>query len=281
MLPEFEIHTTADETRYALYTQEEIISNEIRNTGFWNSSALQICGKILEKANVGSRVIDIGAGIGSFTVPLARQFSDKFIFAAFEPMSTLFVQLCTNIFINHIETSKPYNIGLGDENKLVDAPILDIHTTNNHGSYSFIKEINALRGMVQSDQNEVYDFRTLDSFRFSNVCLIKISTPGMELEVLKGAQQTIVQNNYPPVVFETWDAEWYTEKKEKVIDFFKSNGYEHYCNLGAHMIAFKKASYYNYVMLPANEVESITNFKVVEQQHDTKSVLESQKPLTQ
>lgn len=279
MLPEFEIHTTPNDLRYALYTQSEIISDEIRNNGIWNPSVLQVCEKILEKANPGSRVIDIGAGIGAFTVPLSCKFQDKFIFASFEPVSTLFVQLCTNLFINNIETVKPYNYGIGSETKLLDAPVVDIHRIGNHGSHSFVKEINALRGIVDAAQTDVYDFRTLDSFRFANVSLIKISTPGMELDVLKGAEQTIIQNNYPPVVFEVWDADWYKEKREGVTEFFKAHNYEHYCDIGSHMIAFKKASFYNYVMLPEQDVGTITNFKVVEQQHDTKSVLENQTPL--
>ena len=70
MLPELRIYTTPDDIKYLLFEQNEVISDEIRNNGIWNGACLDLAEKVLAKGHSG-RVIDIGAGFGSFTLPLA------------------------------------------------------------------------------------------------------------------------------------------------------------------------------------------------------------------
>lgn len=279
MLPEIKIHTTEDNIKYALFDKPEVISDEIRRFGSWNPGCQAISQKILEK-KPGGVVVDVGAGLGAYLVPLAYKFKEKFSYVAFEPIPALFNQLNTNLLLNGIGgfvSAKPF--ALSNKNETVDAPILDVMHTNNHGSYSFNEEINKLRGMVSNSKTEKYEFRTLDSFGLKNVAMIKLSTPGMEFEVLDGARETIISNNFPPVSFECWTNEWYADKRAKILDFFASHAYEHYLNLGEHMVAFKTMSQYNHYMLDEKDVETIRSFQVTEQQHDTESVLKSQQGL--
>ena len=275
MLPEIKIHTTENDTKYALFEQSEVISDEIRMRGDWNPAVLHICEKILEKKS-GGRVLDIGAGIGTFSVPLALKFRDKFLFTAFEPIPVLHLQLCTNFFLNNIEDAQAFQYGISNKDEYFEAPALDFKRVSNHGTYSFLEDINRARGIVSSSKTDVYELKRLDHFKFANVALIKISTQGMEFEVLDGARNTIINNNFPPVVFECWTNEWYKDRRAKVLDFFASHAYEHYLDMGEHMVAFKTMSQYNHFMLPETDVKSISNFKVTEQHHETKSVLESQ-----
>ena len=279
MLPEIKIHITEDDIKYALFDKPEVISDEIRRFGSWNPGCQGISQKILEK-KTGGLVVDIGAGFGAYLVPLAHKFKEKFSYVAFEPIPALFNQLNTNLLLNGIGSfvsAKPF--ALSNKNEIVDAPILDVMHTNNHGSYSFNEEVNKLRGMVSNSKTERYEFRTLDSFGLKNVAMIKLSTPGMEFEVLDGARETIISNNFPPVSFECWTNEWYADKRAKILDFFASHAYEHYLNLGEHMVAFKTMSQYNHYMLDEKDVETIRSFQVTEQQHDTESVLKSQQGL--
>lgn len=46
--------------------------------------------------------------------------------------------------------------------------------------------------------------RTLDSFRLENIGLIKIDVEGFEKEVLLGGLETLVNNNFPDIIFESW-----------------------------------------------------------------------------
>lgn len=275
MLPSITIHNAKDNIKYALFDQSEIISDEIKNRGDWNPSVVHICEKILEKKN-GGRVIDIGAGLGSFTIPLATKFRDKFTFISFEPIPVLHLQLCTNLFLNNVENAKAMQYAVSNKDDFVEAPILDFKNVNNHGTYSFSEEINRARGIVSAATKDFYEFRKLDYFKYTNVALIKISTQGLEYEVLDGARETIISNNFPPVSFECWTNDWFATKRAKILDFFASHGYEHYLDMGEHMVAFKTLAQYNHYMLPETDVKNIAKFAVTEQEHQTKSVLESQ-----
>jgi FkbM family methyltransferase len=276
MLPEIRIHTTEDNIKYALYDQPEVISDQIRRFGAWNPGCLEISEKILEK-KAGGKVLDIGSGFGPYTIPLARKFQEKFTYVAFEPLKPIYKQLTTNLVLNGLDSLVETKcVVLSTKEEIVEAPILDVVHTNNHGSYSFNEEINKLRGMVSHSKTEKYEFKTLDSYNFNNVALIKITTPGMVFDVIDGARNTIINNNFPPVIFEAWTEEWYAEYRAKIMDFFASHAYEHYLNLGEHMVAFKTMSQYNHYMLEEKDVETLRSFQVTEQQHDTESVLQSQ-----
>jgi FkbM family methyltransferase len=293
MLPPVTIYTNNDDIKYAMFDVNEVISDEIRKNGCWNYPAIDICDKVLAVADQGSRVIDVGAGLGSFTVPLAIKYANKHIFSAFEPIHPLFLQLCTNTLLNNLDNVKNYNTALSNFNDTVDAPILEINSCGNHGSYSFVKNINDLRNMAPSAKTDVYEFRTLDSYRFAKVGVIKVSAPGMELEVLTGANETISMSKHPPVIFEAWSNEWYKYQKEAIIDFFQKHGYEHYCFMGEHIMAFKTYAQWNdcinggaqslqstptnqTAVDAANTTQTSSSFKISEQHHDTKAVLQNQ-----
>lgn len=277
MLPQLRIYTTPEDIKYILFEQPEVISDEIRNRGVWNEPGLDLVSKVLSKSPNG-RVIDIGAGIGTFSIPLAVKHGERFIFSAFEPLNVINQQLNANILLNNIENIRAYPFGLCEKNTLVDAPVLDVHSSSNHGSYSFDIKTNVARGMPNSGTNEVYEFRTLDSFRFANVKLLKVSAPGMEFRVLQGAAETLAQSNWPPVLFEAWSMDWYKEERAKVLDFFASRGYEHYVMLGEHIMAFKTKAQHDYAISSA-PVAEIAKFSVSEQSHDVNSVLENQAAL--
>lgn len=277
MLPELRIYTTPQDVKYILFEQPEVISDEIRKNGTWNQPGLELCSKVLAKSS-GGRVIDIGAGVGTFSIPLAIKHSGKFIFSAFEPLNVINQQLNANILLNNLDNVRAYPFGLCEKNTLVDAPVLDVHSSSNHGSYSFDVKTNAARGMPNGENNEVYEFRSLDSFRFANVKLVKVSAPGMELKVLQGALETLAQSNWPPVLFEAWTMDWYKEERAKVLDLFASRGYEHYVMLGEHIMAFKTKAQYDYITNEGPEKE-IASFTISEQAHNTASVLQNQAAL--
>jgi len=237
MLPEIKIHTTFNGTRYALFAQPEIISDEIRKNNFWNVYNLEIADIILQdKKN--KRVIDVGSGLGSFTIPLAIKYNDNHIFDSFEPVPGLCAQLNANVLLNRLDNVRSHRIGLDAKNIVVDHAIFDFASTN-HGSFSFLQEAYTERNIPMPNQLDVYELRKLDDYRFAEVGLIKVTVSGMELEVLQGAEEIIKQNQNPALIVECWGNDWYKSRKEQVAKLIKDYGYMQVIHRRDYIFAFK------------------------------------------
>jgi len=90
---------------------------------------------------------------------------------------------------------------------------------NNNGGFSLTKYDHSY--VVKNEINT----RTLDSYNFNNITLIKIDVEAHELEVLMGAKETITRNK--PVIFvEDLSYGWpHMFESNRFDSFFKSVGY--------------------------------------------------------
>lgn len=160
--------------------------------------------------------VDIGAHIGLYTVPYARKAKHVH---AFECSPKSFNYLCTNIALNdlHYKVSK-YNVALGATTETGTYYIQDPGDGGGNGLY--------VEGETTVATLQV-PVRTLDSFELDNIGIIKIDVEGYELQVLQGAVKTLVRNNFPPILFESWRPE--TPAKEQLrrelFAFISSLGY--------------------------------------------------------
>jgi hypothetical protein len=78
------------------------------------------------------------------------------------------------------------------------------------GGGNGIKKLNNNDDLLKKIKVQV---KTLDSFNLTNIGFIKIDVEGFEKEVLEGSLETLMKNNYPPIVFESW-GDW--KEKEGV-----------------------------------------------------------------
>lgn len=278
MFPPLKVYVTQDDIRYILFEKDEVISNEIREKGVWNPNILEVADKILKKSEEG-RIIDIGAGIGTFSIPLAVKNYGKFLFECVEPMYPMNLQLCANILLNSLDCINVRNFVASNYNEDTSGPMIELERSTNHGSLSLLKEVNEARGIAESEETFLYEYKAIDSLMFGNdVRLVKISVSGMELSVLEGMSNTLEISAYPPVIFECWDRDWNKENRESVLDFFKSRGYEHYLMIGDHVITFHTLAQYNYfiddTIISLENSEMIGEQKVSEILHNTNDLIE-------
>jgi len=169
------------------------VANAVRQVGTFDlgqSYALQtLCRR-------GDTVLDIGANIGGFTVPLAERVGPSGEVHAFEPFRKVYQHLNANIALNGIANAYAYNFALGTEDKVVDAHVADLTTFNFPSAMRVLHQENeaeaAKMNVKYEKKKEKLTVRRLDGLEFSSrITLIKIDVEFMELDVVLGGLETI------------------------------------------------------------------------------------------
>ncbi len=127
-------------------------------------------------------IIDVGGFIGDSAIIFERKFTDKKVYT-FEPTKKNFKLMKRTLKLNNAKRIVPVNLGLGAEESQMQINIL--------GSASSIQ----LDWGYQSEKEDI-KITTLDSFVRENkieVGFIKVDIEGFEMEFLKGAKETIMQ----------------------------------------------------------------------------------------
>lgn len=278
MLPQLEIHKTEEDIKYILFSQNEVISDEIRANGYWNKHILDIAANILQTSKEGGLVIDVGAGFGSFSIPLALTHKN-FNFKAFEPLKVVFWQLCANALLNNLYNIRTFDKVVSSESGTRVLGDIDYASSSNHGSFSFNADVNIKRGIVANESVEHrYELAKIDDFSFNNVVLLKISACGLELNAIQGAKETIERNFNPPIILEIWHHDWYSKEKELCLNTLKEYGYKHIHDAGGHVVAFKTEEHY---LICNSEIKSVANyggFNILEEPNVVADTLENQIP---
>jgi FkbM family methyltransferase len=222
MLPEIHLATDGD-LNYALFKHNDIVSNAVRDGGY--EKELQELSTKLLAGHTDGIVVDIGANLGSYVVPLAKQHP-HLQFEAFEPQRIVYYQLCANTFLNRLSNVYTHNVGLSSEQRITSYVLPNYAEETNIGAFSIDFETRAKDYEVKSEGvTERMIIIPLDSMQYEKVRLIKIDVEGHELSVLLGAEHTLRENNYPPIIFEAWT--WkFPEKRQALFSHLESLGYE-------------------------------------------------------
>lgn len=212
--------------QFLVFDKPDTITDHLRYNG-GHDSWLEYYSIILLGNTPSGVVLDIGANIGSYAVPLAKRFK-HLDFYSFEPQRIVFYQLCANTVINGLENLRPINKGLGDEQVEIEAITPNYMTETNIGAFSLDAEVHKNNNQCSSQgMLEKIQINRLDDYRFKNVRLIKIDVEGLEMAVIKGGLETIQANNYPPIIFETWSImDWYQERRKELLEYVESLGYQ-------------------------------------------------------
>ena len=155
--------------------------------GEWCETELDLLLRFCRKGDV---VIDVGANIGSHTIPFANAVGDTGLVIAFEPQRMPFQMLCGNAAINCLPNVCALQKGAGERSGHAKVPVLSWHEPHNWGAVSLADE--------NSPGDEV-DVVTIDSLELSSCRLIKIDVEGMEPQVIRGAAEVI--RKHQPLLF--------------------------------------------------------------------------------
>ena len=187
-LPEIHLATDGD-LNYALFKHDDIVSNAVRSGGY--EKELQELSSELLAAHTDGIVLDIGANLGSYVVPLAKQYP-YLQFETFEPQRIVYYQLCANIFLNRLSNVYTHNVGLSNEQRVTSYVLPNYAEETNIGAFSIDFDTRLKDYEVKSEGvTERMIIIPLDSMQYEKVRLIKIDVEGHELQVLQGAEHTM------------------------------------------------------------------------------------------
>jgi FkbM family methyltransferase len=180
-------HMTRNELGiYVVPNKMDTIYNVLRRGTPWEKGLVEEMKRYVKPGDV---VVDIGAHIGTHSVPLSKMVGASGRVYAAEPMFV--ANLNTNIALNQDASSAPVTVW----------PF----ALSSHEGFSTIHVVNGNYGasrVVAGDDGVRVETRTLDGLLASEhgrVSLIKIDVEGHEKEVLEGARHVITRDK--PVIF--------------------------------------------------------------------------------
>lgn len=138
-------------------------------------------------------IFDIGANIGTYSTWLARAFPYGKIYC-FEPQRLIFQMLCGNLAINNIENCYAYNIALGKNSTIFNLNEPNYNETNSFGQFSLKYDNQTYHKTTPTQMMTLDEF--VMQYSIDKIDFIKIDAEGMDIDVLKGGQQTI--NKFKP-----------------------------------------------------------------------------------
>jgi len=181
---EYEQYEVRGLGRFFIDDTTDLIKGTLAAGHIWERHVLDL---LEEHVEPGSVVVEVGAHIGSHTVSMARLVGPWGRVYAFEPQRKIYRELHHNLALNGITNVEPlrYAIGSGDA-RIVE---MNPSTPGNEG------------GTGVGRGGDPVELRTLDSFGFDRVSLVKIDVEGYENAVLDGALDTI-RRTRPVIVLE-------------------------------------------------------------------------------
>ncbi len=142
-------------------------------------------------------VIDVGANFGAWTVPMAKY---ALTVIAYEPQQCCSDLIERSLKANSIKNVYVYNSAIGSYYHKVEVPQLSLDVDTNFGGISLVGA-NECQVDVPTRQVSVW---TIDGgWTNAKVSFIKIDVEGGELDVLKGAAETIARDQ--PIIFLEYD----------------------------------------------------------------------------
>ena len=169
---------------YLLPATDTIVAAAMERYGEYSEDEVKVFRQIIQP---GSWVLDVGANIGVFTVPLSQIVGPAGRVLAFEPQPALFGILRANCELNEATNAILFHAAADTHTGGVKMPVVDYSARGNFGSLTFGAgelEIPAL---------------SIDSLALPFCHFMKIDVEGMECQALVGAEKTIQQHR--PIIY--------------------------------------------------------------------------------
>ena len=194
--------------KFTIFNEDELVGQSLSAYGEYSEGEVEVFRKVLRP---GDTAIDVGANIGAFTIPMAKLVGGDGHVIAFEPSPANLDLLEQNVEQNGFG---PLNIG--------NVTIKPYVASDKEGTFKVDK-----RQMLFAycyPEAGVVDFEvesiTIDSLNLPKVKLIKVNVNGHELQVLRGAAETI--KRCKPIIYIENEL---NAKREAMVAWLIDHGY--------------------------------------------------------
>lgn len=224
---------------------DQYISTQIIYKKIWEQEEINLLKSLLENIRKqngdGAVFLDCGANFGMFTVEIAKHMKNWGKVYSFEPQKQIYNAMCGTLALNNLLNVATENIALGSYIGKIKVPIFDYSVKENYGGLELNKDVGSIRVDSRKLENLTMDevtIRTLDSFKFERVDLIKIDVEGMELDILKGS--SLILKNLKPIVFYEHQKINRKSEAEPIKEYLKSFSYTSFKEINNNTIAIHK-----------------------------------------
>lgn len=164
--------------RMMFYSNDHYIGGSLEKYGEYSEGEIALWRQFIKP---GMTVVDVGANIGCFTVPLAKLVGPQGRCFAIEPQRQFYQMLTGNLALNEISNTMVLLGAFAAKSGTVNVPAQDYSKVGNFGALELASGI-----------GETVPCVTLDSMIGEGaVHFIKIDVEGMERDVLAGAKATL------------------------------------------------------------------------------------------
>lgn len=181
----------------------------------------------------GNHVIDIGANFGWYSTLFSRWVGDEGKVYSFEPLPDVFCELNNNIELNNLKNIETFPFAISDEegSAVISFPVslgseyASIATTKiAEREYEAVCEVTRLDKLVEDIGIAQVDF-------------IKIDVEGNEINVLKGAEQTLLKYK-PSLMIEVYEdqLERFNTSPSGIAGFLYKLGYSIYIPVNGELM---------------------------------------------
>lgn len=192
---------------------EKTIAYDFANTGLYEQPLMDWALSMMPPGKV---FVDIGAHVGTWSFLFAKKASHVY---SFECTPRTYNFLCGNIALHDLDDKiTARKMAIGNTNGMTT-----VYVRSEDGGGNSCLFTNGVPHTVP--------IATLDSLELSNVGMIKIDVEGFEKNVIEGMQETLRLNNYPLVLFESWDPTRGTDEipaarlRVELFEYIQSIGY--------------------------------------------------------
>ncbi len=199
--------------------QDDLITEHLREYGSHQKGALNVLLSLVGPSDV---VIDVGAHIGTFAVPLARRLGEQGRLLAIEGHPVTAALLARNVCDNRLDeqvTTKHAVLGRARGPEMVT-----VRTPGNSGGSSFVT---GDWGRHEGTPSESLDSVLADLAEvFQRPAAVKIDVEGAELAVLEGAQ-ALIERARPLLLIEVGRSQLqqHGDSVEEMNGWFQASGY--------------------------------------------------------